>query len=60
MRAHLGQRNAAVSVIGGVADQAGPNNIAGFVRAAKARRSIGWSMYDYVTTSSSAWPRLRG
>ena len=32
---------------------------AGFVRAAKARRAIGWSLYDYVTTCSSAWPRLR-
>ena len=60
VREHLGQRNAAVSVIGGIADQAGPGDIAGFVRAAKARRSIGWSMYDYATTSSSAWPRLRG
>ena len=60
VRAHLGERNAVVSVIGGVADQAGPTDIAGFVRAAKARHAIGWSMYDYVTTSSSAWPRLRG
>ena len=60
VRAHLGDRNAAVSVIGGIADQASPGDIAGFVRAAKLRRAIGWSMYDYVTTSSSAWPRLRG
>ena len=37
-----------------------PADLAGFVRAAKARRAIGWSVYDYVTTSSSAWPRLRG
>ncbi len=60
VRAHLGDRNAPVSVIGGIADQASPGDLAGFVRAAKARRAIGWSVYDYVTTSSSAWPRLRG
>jgi hypothetical protein len=60
LRVDLGDRNAAVSVIGGIADQTGPTDIEGFVRAAKQRRSIGWSMYDYVTTSSSAWPRLRG
>jgi hypothetical protein len=60
VRVHLGDRNAVISVIGGIADQASPGDIAGFVRAAKLRRAIGWSMYDYVTTSSSAWPRLRG
>jgi hypothetical protein len=60
VRSDLGDRNALVSVIGGIADQASPGDIAGFVRAAKLRRAIGWSMYDYVTTSSSAWPRLRG
>ncbi len=60
LRTDLGDRDAAVSVIGGIADQASPGDIAGFVRAAKQRRSIGWSMYDYVTTSSSAWTRLRG
>ncbi len=60
VRVDLGDRNATVSVIGGIADQVSPADIAGFVRAAKLRRAIGWSMYDYATTSSSAWPRLRG
>jgi hypothetical protein len=60
LRSDLGERNAVVSVIGGIADQASPGDIAGFVRAAKQRGSIGWSLYDYVTTSSSAWTRLRG
>ena len=32
---------------------------AGFVRAAKKRHAIGWSIYDYNTTVSSAWPQLR-
>ncbi len=60
VRAHLGNRNANVHVIGGIADQTKTGDTAGFVRAAKRRRAIGWSVYDYVTTSSSAWPRLRG
>ena len=59
VRAHLGESKAAVHVIGGIADHATPNDDAGFVRAARQRGAIGWSIYDYVTTSSSAWPRLR-
>jgi hypothetical protein len=60
VRADLGDRNAAVHVIGGVADRADPADYAGFVRAAKRSGTVGWSVYDYTTTSSSAWPRLRG
>lgn len=60
VRANLGDRNAPVHAIGGIADQANAGDEEGFVRAAKLRRAIGWSVYDYVTTSSAAWPRLRG
>jgi hypothetical protein len=60
VRKNLGDPDAVVHVIGGIADQTLTGDTAGFVRAAKARHAIGWSMYDYVTTSSSAWPRLRG
>ncbi len=60
VRANLGDRKAVVHVIGGIADRANAGDYEGFVRAAKRRRAIGWSIYDYVTTSSSAWPRLRG
>lgn len=60
VRARLGDRGAAVHVIGGIADTASPGDIAGFVRAARRSKSIGWSLYDWVTTSSSAWTRLRG
>ena len=59
VRTNLGDRDAVVHVVGGIADHANPQDYAGFVRAAKQRRAIGWSIYDYVTTSSSAWPRLR-
>jgi hypothetical protein len=60
VRSNLGDRNAVVHAIGGIADVANAGDYAGFVRASKGRRAIGWSIYDYVTTSSSAWTRLRG
>ena len=60
VRANLHEPRAAVHVVGGIADHAEPGEDARFVAAAKASHAIGWSIYDYVTTSSSAWPRLRG
>jgi hypothetical protein len=60
VRTNLDDRNAVVHVIGGIADQTKVVDTTGFVDAARRRRAIGWSIYDYVTTSSSAWPRLRG
>jgi hypothetical protein len=59
VRKNLDDRSAAVHPIGGIADQATPGDLKGFTDAAELRRSIGWSLYDYVTTSSSAWPQLR-
>jgi hypothetical protein len=58
VRAHLG-RDAPVHAVGGVADRTGPGDIQGFVTAARRAHALGWSLYDYVTTSSSAWTRLR-
>ena len=60
VRADLNEPRAAVHVVGGIADHAEPGEYARFVAAAKESRALGWSVYDYVTTSSSAWPRLRG
>jgi len=59
LRENLGDKNAPVHAVGGIADSALPKDEAGFLRAAKKDRSIGWSMYDYNTTVSSAWPTLR-
>jgi hypothetical protein len=28
--------------------------------AARDTDALGWSLYDYVTTGSAAWPYLRG
>jgi hypothetical protein len=60
VRARLGEPDAAVHAVGGVADQATPADFAGFARAAARSHAVGWSVYDYATTSSAAWPRLRG
>lgn len=60
VRKDLDDQDARISVIGGVADAASAGDWDGFVRAAQRQRAIGWSVYDYATTSSSAWPRLRG
>ncbi len=60
VRADLRDPRATVHVIGGIGDHAEPREYARFVTAARQSRSVGWSIYDYVTTSSSAWPRLRG
>jgi hypothetical protein len=59
VRADLNDRQAVVHPVGGIADHATPGDDLGFVTAAKRGGAIGWSVYDYVTTSSSAWPRLR-
>ena len=60
LRNNLDDNDAPVHAIGGIAESALAKDYDGFVRAAKAGDAIGWSMYDYNTTSSSAWPRLRG
>jgi hypothetical protein len=51
--------NVAVHVIGGIADQTTTNDIVDLRAAAKDTDAIGWSLYDYVTTGSAAWPYLR-
>ena len=48
----------AVHVIGGIADQTTTNDIVDLRTAAKDTDAIGWSLYDYVTTGSAAWPYL--
>jgi uncharacterized lipoprotein YddW (UPF0748 family) len=59
VRNNVGHENAPVHAIGGVADSAQVNDYAGFLRAVEQDDAIGWSIYDYNTTVSSAWPLLR-
>ena len=49
-----------VHPVGGIADAVSAADVAGFVRAARRQHAIGWSVYDYATTTSGLWPRLRG
>jgi hypothetical protein len=60
VRNNLDDKDAPVHAIGGIADTAAQRDYEGFLRAVKKDDAIGWSVYDYNTTVSSAWPRLRG
>jgi hypothetical protein len=59
LRDHLDDQDADVHLVGGIADQVTTDDLDGFLRAARATDSIGWSLYDYSTTFSTAWPALR-
>ncbi len=59
LRQHLRDNKAAVHPIGGIADQTSTVDAARFLEAVGADKAIGWSVYDYNTTISSAWPQLR-
>jgi hypothetical protein len=59
LRAHLRDRSAAVHVIGGIADLTTPEDYAAFLLAARRTKAVGYSMYDFRTTSSAAWAVLR-
>ena len=60
LRANLGRPAAVVHPVGGIADAVSAADVAGFVRAARRQHAVGWSVYDYATTTSGLWPRLRG
>ena len=60
LRKHLDDDHALVHPIGGIADQTSPEDYVAFLRAVKSTRAIGYSVYDFNTTSSSAWTYLRG
>jgi hypothetical protein len=60
LRRNLDDDDAIVHTIGGIGDGATAADYEGFVRASKEGQAIGWSVYDFNTVSSSAWPRLRG
>ncbi|MEX1006765.1 MAG: hypothetical protein WD271_02860 [Acidimicrobiia bacterium] len=59
MRAHLRNNDAPVHVIGGIADLATAEDYVAFLKAARRTKAVGYSMYDFRTTSSAAWTFLR-
>jgi hypothetical protein len=58
LRKRLGH-DVPVHVIGGIADLTTSQDIVDLRTAARDTHAIGWSLYDYVTTGSAAWPYLR-
>jgi hypothetical protein len=59
LRSHLKNAGAPVHVIGGIADLATPQDYVAFLEAARRTKAVGYSMYDFRTTSSAAWSYLR-
>ncbi|HEX9467127.1 MAG TPA: hypothetical protein VGA11_01840 [Acidimicrobiia bacterium] len=59
LRKHLRHHDAAVHAIGGIADLTNAKDYEAFLRAVHDTKAIGYSVYDYGTTSSAAWTYLR-
>jgi hypothetical protein len=59
LRANLDDPAAVVHPIGGIGDLVRGSDYDAFLRAVRDTESVGWSIYDFDTTASSAWPRLR-
>jgi hypothetical protein len=59
MRADLGLPNAVVHPVGGIGDKTTADDVDGFLRAVNDTHSIGGSLYDYVTSTSDQWARMR-
>ena len=47
LRAHLGNSAAAVHPVGGIGTPTGSSAYQAFVKASRATRSVGWSVYDF-------------
>jgi hypothetical protein len=60
LRKRVGDDHAPVHLIGGLAEESTPDDYLDMSRAATATGAVGWSIYDYATTGSWAWPYLRG
>jgi len=59
LRVDTGNPDVPIHVIGGVADQQGPEELAGFAAAVSDDgNTIGVSLYDWQTTRPAAWPVL--
>jgi hypothetical protein len=59
LRANTGRPDVQIHVAGGVADRLGPEELEGFVAAvADDGSTIGFSLYDWMTTPPRAWTSL--
>ncbi len=61
MRAYAGRPDYPIQAIGGVYTSKSPlNDLIGYMDAAKATTSFGFSLYDWGTTPPSWWPAMWG
>ncbi|HVE46107.1 MAG TPA: hypothetical protein VNA57_05100 [Acidimicrobiales bacterium] len=60
LRANLGQPQAPVHPIGGIANNTSGDDVEAFKRAVADTGGIGGSLYDWRTTAAGLWPALRG
>jgi hypothetical protein len=60
LRQRVGDDQVPVHLIGGLAEASTPDDYLDLERAARATDALGWSVYDYATTGTWAWPYLRG
>ena len=58
IREETGDSTAAVHVIGGIAADSTPNEVEAMVAAARDKKAIGASLYDFPTTTSRQWTKL--
>jgi len=59
LRQKLGDPNAVVHPIGGIGDQTTAADVAGFLKAARETRSVGASLYDWRTQSTSSYAAMK-
>jgi hypothetical protein len=59
LRDNLGDKKAMVHPVGGIGDLTSTADYESYLRAVIDTKSVGWSVYDYNTMASSAWPRMR-
>ena len=59
MRANLKDKNAPVHVIGGLADKMNADDFIAVRQSAIDTKALGWSVYDYAITPTTAWAPLR-
>ena len=59
IRRATGDPDVPIHFIGGIADDAGPNELKGFVKAARDQEIAGASLYDYPITGRKSWFEMR-
>ena len=59
IRDETGDEDVPIHFIGGIADEAGPVDLKGFVKASREHEVMGASLYDYPITSRRSWYELR-